>query len=88
MCYVAHFAMRRFIFNFTLIYEPRRALRRTTGMFKFIFSNELCRALRRMTIRLNFRLFNVWRRTSSRATFRFKIQFRRRMLLCVSLYDA
>jgi hypothetical protein len=71
MCYVAPFAARRFIFNFTLINELRRALRRATILFKFIFSNELCRALHHAMIRLNFRLFNVWRRVSSRATFYF-----------------
>jgi hypothetical protein len=54
---------------------PRRALRRATIQFKFIFINELCCALRRATIRLNFTLFNVWRRASSRAMFRFKFNY-------------
>jgi hypothetical protein len=66
----------------------RRALRRVTIHFKFVFINELCCALRRTTICLNFRLFNVWHRTSSRAMFRFKFNldgvcccaFRRAML--------
>jgi hypothetical protein len=59
-------------FRFSLIYVPRRALRRATIYFKFIFISVLRRALRHVTIHFNFRLFNVLRRAFSHVTFCFK----------------
>jgi hypothetical protein len=52
------------MFYFSLVDVLRRALRRMTIHFKFIFINELCRA----TFRFKFSLDDVCRRAFRRAT--------------------
>jgi hypothetical protein len=70
-------------FNFSLVDELRRTLRRVTIHFKFIFINVLCHALRRATIHFKFILINELCRALRCATFRLKfssVDVRRRAL--------
>jgi hypothetical protein len=61
--------------NFSLVDVLRRALRRATIQFKFIFINVLCHALRRATIQFKFIFVNDLCRALCSATFHFKTQF-------------
>jgi hypothetical protein len=66
-CAVFDFQFNPFL-NFSLVDVLRRALRRATIHFNFIFINELCRAFCCATFRFKFSSVDVCRHAFHRAT--------------------